>query len=539
MSGRINRRVGVLEGVIVLVVGLVVLTVVLALSLIPRLSDGQKVLDSSRPVFQAQRIAADQAGIDIISKDVDTADPLVTDSGTAAGEVPKLIAFVSQQTGLSQKAVVAALAKNFPHTLALLQAIPLSSVTAELPDLVAFLSKTLNVTPDQLLVALKSNFPAIAQAVTNLPTVTNGWDKIPGTEGMTRFDGTTPVSDVPEMRTFFKSDLIPAAAANRENFNSLDSKTNVDWIAPLLLIVAIVVILFALLMIVRSHRGVSTGEARAYGIVVTVVGVAIVALVLVISLIPRVSDGQKLLNNLKPAFQAQRVQGERAGVNMVSSIVAMEDPIMTPQGGAAAEVPKLIAFVAGETGLSQKQVVAALAKNFPHTTALLQAIPLSAVTDELPKLVAFLTTTLKVSPAQLEAALKANFPGLAQSVTNLPAVTSGWNSVPGVGSATNNHGQPLNTVPRISDYFNKEVIPVIETRRARLRQPGLQVEDQLPRPARARGRDHHDRLRRADDLPGRRPAATAAFKRSAAGARKALLRRPYEPTETRSYVLTV
>jgi hypothetical protein len=46
--------------------------------------------------------------------------------------VPKLIAFVSQQTGLSQKAVVAALAKNFPHTLALLQAIPLSSVTAEL-----------------------------------------------------------------------------------------------------------------------------------------------------------------------------------------------------------------------------------------------------------------------------------------------------------------------------------------------------------------------------------------------------------------------
>jgi hypothetical protein len=296
--------------------------------------------------------------------------------------------------------------------------------------------------------------------------VTNGWDKIPGTDGMTRFDGTTPVSDVPAMRTFFKSDLIPAAAANRQNFNSLDSKTNVDWIAPLLLIVAIVVILFALLMIVRSHRGVSTGEARAYGIVVTVVGVAIVALVLAISLIPRVSDGQRLLNNLKPAFQAQRVQGERAGVNMVSSIVATEDPIMTPQGGAAAEVPKLIAFVAGETGLSQKQVVAALAQNFPHTTALLQAIPLSAVTDELPKLVAFLTTTLKVSPAQLAAALKANFPGIAQSVTNLPAVTSGWNDVPGVGSATNNQGQALNTVPRISDYFNKEVIPVLETRRA-------------------------------------------------------------------------
>jgi len=38
-------------------------------------------------------------------------------------------------------------------------------------------------------------------------------------------------------------------------------------------------------------------------------------------------------------------------------------------------------------------VLAALQKNFPQTTALLQAIPLSA---ELPKLIAFLSTTLKL-----------------------------------------------------------------------------------------------------------------------------------------------
>jgi hypothetical protein len=464
MPVRVNRRVGVIEGVIVLVVGVLVLTVVLGLSLIPRLSDGQKVLDSSRPVFQPSRLAGDAAGINLISKDVDTADPLITANSGAAAEVPKLVAFVSKQTGLSQAQVVAALAKNFPHTLALLQTLPLSSVTAELPGLEAFLEKALKVTPAQLTAALSTNFPAITQAISNLPTVTNGWEHIPGIDGMTRFNG-TPVTSVPDLRTYFKDDLIPAAATNRDNFRSLDSKTTVNWIAPLLLIVSIIVILFGLLMILRSRRGVSTGEARAYGIVVAVVGVAIVALVLVINLTPRVSNGQKLLDNLKPAFAANRVKGDRTGVNMVSAIVATEDPIMNAKGGAAAEVPKLVAFVSKQTGLSQAQVVAALAKNFPHTLALLQAIPLSSVTAELPGLETFLEGALKVTPAQLGAALSTNFPAITQAISNLPAVTNGWDNIPGIGNATTHQGAPIRSVPDISNYFSKDVIPVLESQR--------------------------------------------------------------------------
>jgi len=57
------------------------------------------------------------------------------------------VAFVSKKTGLSQAAVLAALKKNFPHTTALLEAIPLSSVASEIPGLVAFLAKTLHATP--------------------------------------------------------------------------------------------------------------------------------------------------------------------------------------------------------------------------------------------------------------------------------------------------------------------------------------------------------------------------------------------------------
>ena len=465
MEAESRTRSGVLQWVVVLVVGVFVVTVVLGLNLIPRLSDGQKVLDTARPAFASDRLTGTRAGIDIISKDVDTADPIMNAQGGASAEVPKLVAFVSQKTGLSQAQVVAALQKNFPHTTALLQTIPLSSVTTELPGLLVFLEKTLHVSQPQLIAALKANFPALAQSITNLPTVTSGWDNIQGIGGLTRFDG-TPVKTVPQLRTYFSSDLIPVLETQQSNFNSLDGTSSVNWIAPLLLIVGLVVIVFAVVMIWLNLRGrVSRGLAIVGASVVLVVGVGVVALVLVLSLTPRVSNGQKLLDALRPANTAARVKGDRAGINMVSAIVDTEDPIMTPKGGAAAEVPKLVAFVSQKTGLSQAQVVAALQKNFPHTTALLQTIPLSSVTTELPGLFVFLEKTLHVSQAQLLAALKANFPLLTQSITNLPTVTSGWDNVQGIGGATRFDGTPIKTVPDVRTYFGSDLIPVLETRR--------------------------------------------------------------------------
>jgi hypothetical protein len=465
MQGESGSRSGVLQWVVVLVVGVLVVTVVLGLSLIPRLDDGQKVLNAARPAFATDRITGARAGIDIISKDVDMADPIGTARGGAAAEVPKLIAFVSQKTGLSQAAVVAALQKNFPHTTALLQAIPLSSVTAELPGLLAFLEKALHVSQAQLLAALKASFPGLTQSITNLPTVTNGWDDIQNIDGATRFDGAS-MKTVPDIRTYFSSDLIPILERQQGNFDSLDGTSSVNWIAPLLLIIGLVVIVFAGLMIGWNLRArISRGYAMAGASVVLVVGVAVVALVLVLSLVPRVSNGQKLLDALRPANDAARVHGDRAAINMVSAIVDMEDPLMTPQGGAAAEVPKLIAFVSQKTGLSQAAVVAALQENFPHTTALLQAIPLSSVTVELPGLLAFLEKALHVSQAQLLAALKASFPGLAQSITNLPAVTSGWNQIPNIDGGTRFDGTPIRSVPDVRTYFASDVIPVLETQR--------------------------------------------------------------------------
>ena len=98
MQGKNGSRSGVLQWIVVLVVGVLVVTVVLGLNLIPRLNDGQKVLDSARPAFASQRLTGARAGINIISANVDTADPIMTPQGGAAAEVPKLVAFVSQKT---------------------------------------------------------------------------------------------------------------------------------------------------------------------------------------------------------------------------------------------------------------------------------------------------------------------------------------------------------------------------------------------------------------------------------------------------------
>jgi hypothetical protein len=461
MQAKGGSRSGVLQWVVVLVVGVLVVTVVLGLSLIPRLNDGQKVLDAAKPAFAPERVAGARTGINLISTNVDAADPIVTAQGGAAAEVPKLIAFVSKQTGLSQAAVVAALQKNFPHTTALLETLPLSSVTAELPGLFTFLEKTLHVTQAQLVAALKTNFPHLTQAIVNLPTVTNDWNNIL-VPGATRFDG-TPVKTVPELRDYFGSDLIPVLENQESNFQSLDGTSSVNWVAPLLLIVGLVVILFAVLMIALNARGrVSRGLATAGASVVLVVGVGVVALVLVLSLVPRVANGQKLLDGLRPVNAANRVHDDRAEINLVSTIVDTEDPIMTAQGGAAAEVPKLIAFVSKQTGLSQAAVVAALQKNFPHTTALLEALPLSSVSAEFPSLFAFLEKTLHVTQAQLVAALKTNFPHLTQAIVNLPTVTGGWNNIPKIAGATRFDGTPIKSVPDVRTYFGSDVIPVLE-----------------------------------------------------------------------------
>jgi hypothetical protein len=467
----------VLAWIGVALVGVVVVVLVLGLSLFPRLNAAQAVLDDGRPVFNAQRVAGDRAAIDMVSSAVTLTDQIASERGGASAEVPKLIAFVSQKTGLSQADVLKALQTSFPHTTALLQALPLSSVANETPALIAFLATTLKMKPEQVTAALQSNFPHIYQAVTTLPTVTNGWYNVPGTQDLTRFDGSA-VRSVPQIGGYFSGDVVPVLERQDANFQSLDSKGGVGFLDVLLLAIGIIVIVFgAAMAYLASRGGLPRGLATGAWGVVVLVGVVVVGLVLALALFPRLSNGQTLVDDLQPALAKDRVAGDRAAINMLSNVVQLADPVMTERGGAAAEVPQLVAFVSQKTGLKAPDVLAALDKNVPHTTALLKAIPLSSVSSELPGLTSFLSTTLKVTPAQLNAALSSNFPHIYQSIQLLPAVTGGWNNVPGTASLTRFDGSPVRTVPQIRDYFSGDVIPVLERQQSNF----TRVETTWPR----------------------------------------------------------
>jgi hypothetical protein len=447
---------------VVALVGVFVVAVVAGVSLIPRLNAANRLIDHGRPVFAAQRVAGDRAGITFISHAVNTLDPIVTPKGGAAAEVPQLVAFVSKQTGLSQQAVLAALTKNFPHTTGLLEAIPLSAVTGELSGLVKFLAVTLHTTPAVVLASLRTGTPALYQAITQLPYVTGGWNNVPGTAHLTRFNG-SPVHTVPQVRDYFSADVIPVLEDQQAHFEALAGTDGVAFIAPLLLTVGIIVIIFGVAMALFARKGLPKEMAAAGWSLVTAVGVAIVVVVLALSLFPRLDGGQNLLDQAKPAFNPTRVQGDQASIVMVGHVVNFAAPAVTPQGGAAGEVPALIAGVAKQTHLSQAAVLAALTTNFPHVTGLLKAPPLSAVTAETPHLLAFLGTVLHLSPAQVAAALKANFPAIYQAVTNLPFVTGGWNNIPGTAGLTDFSGTPVHTMPQMAAYLGNDVVPFLAT----------------------------------------------------------------------------
>jgi hypothetical protein len=451
-----------LSWLVVALVGVFVVAVVAGVSLFPRLNAAQRVIDHGQPVFSQDRVSGDRAGINFISHAVDTLTPIVTPQGGAAAEVPGLVSFVSKQTGLSQPAVLAALKTNFPHTTALLEAIPLSSVTSEIPGLVSFLATELHTTPAGVLSALKTNFPDLYQSITQLPYVTNGWYNVPGTAALTTFNG-APVHTVPQVRNYFSADVIPVLEDQRTHFDALASDGGVSFLAPLLLTVGIVVIIFGVAISLFARKTLPREMAAAGWSLVTAVGAALVVVVLVLSFFPRMDGAQNLLDQASPAFNATRVQGDEASVAMVSHVVGFAAPAVTQEGGGAAEVPALIAFVSKQTGLSQSAVLAALTKNFPHATALLEALPLSAVISETPGLVSFLATALHTTPAGVLSALKTNFPDLYQAVTQLPYVTGGWNNIPGTASLTSFSGAPVHTMPQMQTYLASDVVPYLST----------------------------------------------------------------------------
>lgn len=447
--------------VAVSLVGVAVIALVLGLGLFKRLDAGQHLIDDVSPAFTADRATGARGGVDMVSNIVDFAGPVVDSKAQAVGEIPALLTLLSKKTGLSQAEVLRALTAKAPHTAALLQAVPLTTTNAELQRFVVYLAAALKVKPADVQAALAKNFPALSQAITALPQVTGAWHAVPGTDGFTRFGG-QPVTTVPGVRDYFSKDLIPVVEGQQSNMTELSEREGIGSLPYILLIVGVIVTIFGAVNAVAAKRGQLTHYAQLVSwATVASVGAAVVVLVLALNLFPRLKGGNEVLDAARPAFTEQRIAGTAAGVGVVDAATNLTEPLVDEQGGAAGEVPKLIAFVAKGTGQSPAQVLAAVKANFPHVAALLAALPLSDVTAELPGVQSFLASTLGVSKAQLATTLQRDLPGLNQVLGSLPKITDGYRAVPGTERLTRFSGEPAHTVPAVRDYFKADVVPAL------------------------------------------------------------------------------
>ena len=451
----------------VALVGLVVVVLVVALGLIPRLAAGQDLIDAAKPALTDERVAGDRAGIDFISTYVDLADPLMTVRGGGSSEVETLVGILRRRTKLSSKEVVELLHKEAPHTEALLRALPLSGVAREIPALTDYLATTLNLPEEDVAAEVEQSFPKLSQTLAVLPGVTDGWNDIPGAEGLTRFDGTTPVRTVPDLRDTFSADLVATVERDKDDFQDVAGDGGIGYIPWLLLVVGVAVLAYGLLQARRAANASPGGGAWA-GVVA--VGVFILALVVIMGYSSRLDGADRVISDLDPAFDAQRVQGYRAGVDMVHQTVLFGDPIVTARGGAEAEAPRLIAFVSGKTNVSRDKVRAALRRRAPRIAALLQAVPLSKVAAEVPHLVGVLAKRMKIRSDDVLAILRERTPRLAQSILAARPVALGWNAIPGTAQLTSFDGTTaVRTMPALDQYFGTDVIPVLETQRQNFR----------------------------------------------------------------------
>ncbi len=250
MSTPVTRNANSLAWFVVVVAGFVVLAIVWGLDLHQRLDAGQRVLDGARPEFTEDRVAGDRVGITMIGSVADTYDPIIDAQGGAAGEVGPLVELVAGATGLPPDDVLAAIEANFPHTFHLLLTLPLDQVSAEIPGLLSFVADNSDLADaEAVLAAIATNTPHLAQAITNLLVVTDGFREIPGIEPLTRFDG-SPVRSIPELADYFADDVVAGVRAVAEDYRTLDTTAPpVDVFPPLLLIIGILVIIYGVAML--------------------------------------------------------------------------------------------------------------------------------------------------------------------------------------------------------------------------------------------------------------------------------------------------
>jgi hypothetical protein len=455
---------------VVTLVGVIVIILVVWWQLFQRLNAAQSMVDDLSPAFTVERVHGDRGAIEMISAAADTGDAMMHPDGAAA-EYPKLLDFVAQRAGLSRADAEALMRKDYPAINGFLSGLPLPEVSAELPKLVHYLGTVMFMSEDEVNTMLQTDYPAIWQVYVNLPKLTDGWDAIPGTENLTRFDG-TPVRTMPELRTYLSEEVVGPVERQQANFRPLGVRGGVGFLAPLLLALGVIVIIFGTTMLILTKSRVPGNFTRYAWVIVSVVGVAIVGLVFALNLFPRMIGGHQLVNDTRSVFAKERIVGDRAGIEYINVFVLALGPAVLPDGGVTEEYPRLLDQVATEVGVPVQDVRDLVHLDFPRAANLLDGIPFSASTADATKLVNFLADKSGVSSAQMYDTLQTDFPQTYQLITNLKIVTDGWTEVPGTEGLTRFDGTPARSVPIIRDYFRDDIIPGLERQ-----QPNFVIAD--------------------------------------------------------------
>ncbi|MDQ3723668.1 MAG: hypothetical protein M3376_11555, partial [Actinomycetota bacterium] len=328
--------------------GLVVVALVVALMLIPRLGAGQRVIDAAEPAFTDARVEGTRAGVFTVSQYVDVLDPLLTKRGGASEEVPMLIGYLQRKLGLSTEQVRRILRREAPHTEALTRALPLDGVAAEIPRLTAYLAVIMGMPEEELAAILERDFPRISQSLTALSNTSEAWYDVPGIDGLTRLSAGKPVRTVPGLRKYLRDDVVPLTVAHREDFQSLAGRGGIGYIPLMLLALGVGLLAFGVLGVKRSTREAPPGKL-SWSVVIAV-GVLLLVVVVGGQYFPRLGGAQETITDFEPIFAQERVRGAANGVDTIHDAIAFGDPVMTPLGGAAREAPRLHRFVAQRTG---------------------------------------------------------------------------------------------------------------------------------------------------------------------------------------------
>jgi hypothetical protein len=444
--------------------GLLVVALVFALMLLPRLGAGQRVIDAAEPAFTDARVEGTRAGVFTLSQYVDVVDPLLTRRGGGSEEVSQLIGYVQRKLGLSTAQVRKILRREAPRFEALTRALPLEGVAGEIPRLTAYLATIMGMPEEELAATLERDFPRISQSLTALANSVDAWYDVPGIDGLTRLSRDKPVRTVPGLRKYLRDDLVPLTVAHKEDFQSLAGSGGIGYIPYLLLVVGVGLLAFGVRGVRRSIRKGPPGKL-SWSVVVAV-GVLLALVVVGGQYFPRLSGAQETIDDFEPVFTEERVRGVANGMDTIHEAIEFGDPLMTPGGGAAREARALYRFVAQRTGRTSDDVRGALRRRAPQTTALLSAIPLTAVAEEVPRLLAYLQKALRMSRKQVVAALRRRTPRLTQALLATPDVARGWNAIPGTAQMTRFDGvTPVRTMTELDAYLREDLIPVLVAER--------------------------------------------------------------------------